>query len=291
MTQEKKARRYDEVIEMAKSWYTDAQIDFKKSLESLFPELKEELKSEVIRKAIGYAIGQSTHSDDTLINGVSSEEALAWLEKQGEQKPTDEEMKELLKTEYEKGRADAITEMQKPAWSEDDENRINRLIAYFEDKESFTAEDDVVYANWLKSLKDRVQPKQEWSEEEEKIINGITNYLCSHDSCRLDGFDKWYDFLKFLKDRVLPQLKQEWSEEDESLRRRCIGAIDMANLSDYTKDSLLNWLKSLSPQSWWKPSEEQIEILDMVLTNESMDDNIARILRELQEALKKLKGE
>ena len=45
--------------------------------------------------------------------------------------------------------------MQKPAWSEEDENRVNRLIAYFEDKESFTAEDDIVYANWLKSLKDR----------------------------------------------------------------------------------------------------------------------------------------
>ena len=39
---------------------------------------------ERIRKAIGYAIGQSTHSDGTLINGVSSEEALAWLEKIGE---------------------------------------------------------------------------------------------------------------------------------------------------------------------------------------------------------------
>lgn len=62
---------------------------------------------------------------------------------------------------------------QKPAWSEDDENRINRLIAYFEDKESFTAEDDIVYANWLKSLKDRVQPKQEWSEEDEKMLNQI----------------------------------------------------------------------------------------------------------------------
>jgi hypothetical protein len=41
----------------------------------------------------------------------------------------------------------------KQEWSEEDENRINRLIAYFEDKESFTAEDDIVYANWLKSLK------------------------------------------------------------------------------------------------------------------------------------------
>lgn len=44
---------------------------------------------------------------------------------------------------------------QKHAWTEEDENRINRLIAYFEDKESFTAEDDIVYAKWLKSLKER----------------------------------------------------------------------------------------------------------------------------------------
>jgi hypothetical protein len=44
---------------------------------------------------------------------------------------------------------------QNPAWSEEDKNRINHLIAYFEDKESFTAEDDVMYANWLKSLKER----------------------------------------------------------------------------------------------------------------------------------------
>jgi len=35
-------------------------------------------------------------------------------------KPTDEEMKELLRTEYEKGRADTIAEMQKFIWSEKD---------------------------------------------------------------------------------------------------------------------------------------------------------------------------
>ena len=38
-----------------------------------FPELKEENKDEKIKKAIRYAIGQSTHSDGTLINGVSSD--------------------------------------------------------------------------------------------------------------------------------------------------------------------------------------------------------------------------
>ena len=46
---------------------------------------------------------------------------------------------------------------QNTAWNEGDENRINRLIAYFEDKESFTAEDDIVYANWLKSLRPQKQ--------------------------------------------------------------------------------------------------------------------------------------
>lgn len=43
-------------------------------------------------------------------------------------------------------------------WSEEDENRINHLIAYLEDKELFTAKDDIVYANWLKSLK----PQNTW---------------------------------------------------------------------------------------------------------------------------------
>ena len=60
---------------------------------------------------------------------------------------------ETINTKWLKSLKERIQPKQE--WSEDDGNRINRLIAYFEDKESFTAEDDVVYANWLKSLKDR----------------------------------------------------------------------------------------------------------------------------------------
>lgn len=57
---------------------------------------------------------------------------------------------------------------QKP-WSPGDENKINHLIAYFEDREGFTAEDDVAYANWLKSLKDRVQPRNDWKPSEDQM--------------------------------------------------------------------------------------------------------------------------
>ena len=53
----------------------------------------------------------------------------------------------------------------KQEWSEEDENRINRLINYFEDKESFTAEDDIAYANWLKSLR----PQATWKPSDEQI--------------------------------------------------------------------------------------------------------------------------
>ena len=69
-----------------KDYMNSSEVDtlYKSMLNNLFPELKEskESEDERIRKAIRYAIGQSTHTDDTLINGVSSEEALAWLEKQ-----------------------------------------------------------------------------------------------------------------------------------------------------------------------------------------------------------------
>jgi len=70
-------------------------------------------------------------------------------------------MKELKKIE------------QNSTWSEEDENRINRLILYFEDKESFTAEDDIVYANWLKSLKERYTWKP--SDEQMKALSNAGN--------------------------------------------------------------------------------------------------------------------
>lgn len=84
--------------------------------------------------------------------------------------------------------------------------------------------------------------------------------------------------------------KPAWSEEDEVKINRIVACLENLNVAD--NDILLkdvDWLKSLKPQNRWKPSDGQIEILDMVLTNESMDDNIARILRELREQLKKLK--
>ena len=78
-------------------------------------------------------------------------------------KPTDEEMKELLRTEYEKGRADVISEM-KSSWSEEDETNSCHLKTLFENlakdiKHEFriiSDNDRDKYTAWLKSLKQKI---------------------------------------------------------------------------------------------------------------------------------------
>ena len=155
----------------------------------------------------------------------------------------DAERKELKKIE------------QKSSWSEEDENRVNRLIAYFEDKESFTAEDDIVYANWLKSIKDRVQPqpKQEWSEEDENVISLILS-ICN-------------DFLKSF----------EISPASTKVIKEDVNKID-------------NWLKSLRPQTTWKPSDEQLQALRWVCNRTfiAQEPQKESVLEDLYEQLKAL---
>ena len=145
--------------------------------------------------------------------------------KKVEQKPTDEEMKELLRTEYEKGRADAIAEFQKE-WGEVDErickclieeqkNNINDLINDKQVHQEIIPSTKEIYQeriDWLKSLKGKIQPQQEWSEDDKRKIDRIYSILrqaadthAFSTTCRLIG-DKecieLQDFLKSLKDRV-----------------------------------------------------------------------------------------
>lgn len=85
-----------------------------------------------------------------------------------EQKLSDEDMKELLRTEYEKGRADAIAEMQKE-WSKEDKSKRNALIGLVEEikrQPLKRLEDWDGYISWLKSLR----PQNRWRPSEEQMI-------------------------------------------------------------------------------------------------------------------------
>ena len=100
--------------------------------------------------------------------------------------------------------------------------------------------------------------------------------------------------LESLQDKV--QSKQEWSEEDERNLQGIIDEIE-ANKNqapDYdikTYNRFLNWLKSLKPQSQWKPSDEQLNALHdaAVYVDKSMFPYPKGILMKLYEQLKKLK--
>ena len=80
------------------------------------------------------------------------QEGVEWLEEQDKKNLTDEGMIEALRTEYEKGRADAIAEMQKPVWSEEDKDylhNINAAVNFYFD-EGYAEKVN----SWLKVLKE-----------------------------------------------------------------------------------------------------------------------------------------
>lgn len=137
MTQEQKAKAYDEAIERAEKALevlgTD-KCEGARQIFSLFPELRES-EDERIRKGIIKMIYDIAGGFPFEKHGIIKKEALAWLEKQG----------------------------QKPAWSEEDEAHINSIIAYLIDYKIFVYEEDINVANgvqkeldWLVSLKQRI---------------------------------------------------------------------------------------------------------------------------------------
>ena len=115
-------------------------------------------------------------------------------------------VKEVLRTEYEKGRADAIAEMQKE-WSDIDKDILFRII----------------------------------------------------------------DDLKFLRDTISIDPKY------------AVNIIDM--------EREITWLKSLRPQNQWKPSDEQIGLLQAIINepNNASSESCQIVLKNILEQLKKLK--
>lgn len=106
--------------------------------------------------------------------------------------------------------------------------------------------------NWLKSLKERVQPKQEWSEEDEQLYNDLSDTY-------------------FYNDEDYPE------ETYKQMLKR-----------------VLDWMnkraKSIRPQNGWRPSEDQMKMLDKIIDALSQMQLFGgrNALIELKHGLKKL---
>ena len=128
-----------------------------------------------------------------------------------------------------------------------------------------------------------------WSEEDEKYTNIVVSALgspsidglyCFHNVKSADVIN-WF---KSIKDKVQP--KQEWNEQEQVRINRIVSCLENLNVAD--NDILLKdveWLKSIRPQSRWKPSGEQIKALAM-----AVEGNIPQpgIIQSILEQLKKL---
>ena len=126
-------KKYKEAQKWIESIYSELSHEQQMEAEAFFPELKESEDERISKEIIKYLerTVPHHHRDEVL----KSKEWTAWLEKQGEQKPTlrerykniaesewfkkthdgmsvsnDEGMIEALRTEYEKGRADVIAD-------------------------------------------------------------------------------------------------------------------------------------------------------------------------------------
>lgn len=183
----------DKKLEEAKRLYETANSDQKYVLESLFPQLSESEDEKIRKEIIDFLLDGIW--DTTIIDKVKQSQGYAkwisYLEKQGK---------------------------QKFAWTEEDEIRIDSIIAFLKSPSLCVMDGnkDIIKANikYLKFLKYRAQsqPKQEWSKEDEKIIGNIRRIIAQdafyNDAVDVNGelCEKMYidadNWLKSLKDRV-----------------------------------------------------------------------------------------
>ena len=189
-------KKYKEALSWMQGLYDGLHGKTKEEAETCFPELKE-LKDEKIRKGLIEYFDRLTSKKDRCIDPdceLKISDIIAWLEKhrysefeleneywrgydaktQGEQKPvfemkTPEESLGVDSDTYNKIVDECIYGEQKPAWSEEDDNCLSTIIAEFSKcaGKSVSKDEWMRCNDFLYSLRDRVQPKQEWSEEDE----------------------------------------------------------------------------------------------------------------------------
>ena len=317
LTIEEKAEAYDKAIERARKLYnseeTSAEVEI--ACENIFPELIDN-KMEWIEK-----IRQElkTYLEHREVKQISESDAkhqwIAWLEKQDNNINCiyDKELSELLHIVI-------CRYVNDPDISYIERRNVSKKIFPYVELLEKRGEQNLV-PDWMPKFLDELRSKKnyfDWNEHKDieggilAIINWLNpNYFNGKDDeqkpygqrkecedcqfnyaseckgyCALKRNEQW---LKSLK----PQPKQEWSEEDEEIYRKCICTMRASACGFPEEEKFVeqvdNWLKSLKPQKQWKPTEEQITWLYRAADDASKDSRMKQILNELLSDLKKLR--
>ena len=183
-----------------------------------------------------------------------------------------------------------------PELAESDGENIRKSLLRWLQSNSYTSIAGIQINDVIDWLKKQGEQTPAWSGEDERICQSIMDDTVQEN--QLDS--KQINWIKSLKSRVQ---SQEWSEEDKSMYTRTLGVLGKCYMGQLpTKvEEELNWLKYrlkyLILQNQWKPSEEQMKVLDEVLNFAANHENlywnyyIFGTLNNLIRQLKKLKEE
>ena len=216
MTQEDKAKAYDEALERAKNLHKDA-IDMGETLrakqcEIIFPELAES-EDEKVRKALVDALNKNLGNGIEKY-GTTFNAALAWLEKHGEKKPADKvepkfKVGDIVEHSLYAGLYYIVKSIN-PAGDYKLEclngNSGNNIAAATEKFLSLCSiETEYVWDTEKKELK-KIKKPAEWSEEDEKHIDSLLKRLeglCRNEFERTRfAINEDQDWLNQLKERI-----------------------------------------------------------------------------------------
>ena len=295
MSIEEKAKAYDEALERAKKYMAKG---YDVLMPEIFPELRES-EDERIRKGLIEVVSDIAGSWPFEEHKITKKEALAYLEKQKEYKPTSfnepynpddykvvmEGNATSLKRKEQKPIEDVVKDITK-----NKESAIKFLkSAGIMDDNGELAE---IYRSEQKPAENGTRAKiiSKASNEKQVVLLSESdgNAEIGWDTRSLEDTKKLLEYGIAFINKQLGTKPAEWSEEDERIIKDAIYALEEVGGYPCT----VKRLKSLRPQSNWKPSEEQMEELWNVISYvEEPSSNflgVPELLESLYEQLKKL---
>jgi len=132
------------------------------------------------------------------------------------------------------------------------------------------------YCPEIKKYKDEIIKKQ--------ILDLIRQHSVNSDRCLMENW-----VCTHALSQIQPQPKQEWSEEDERRIEECAREAEDNNCIILAKH--IRQLKSLRLHKQWKPSKEQVRVLEEWLKNKRYDGDsryVYPFFQSLYEQLKQL---
>ena len=250
-TIEEKAKAYDDAIERVKRLVASKEIDVA-DMEFIFPELRESEDERIRKKLIGIFTNQSLCD----VYNLKSEDVLAYLEKQKEQKPIEfknDELVEIIKGEFEGFRRllkkkGIDYEPQRSYWEGFARLFDSSAREYVkEQKEQKPVENNVIIPQF--HIGDYIKPK---AYNEEHLIKDINK----------NGYVLDIDMIIPFKDEDVWQLAEhkpaEWSEEDKNIFNLALDLIKHSDDCDgiLDKELAVKWFAELPSRFIPQPKQE-----------------------------------